>query len=645
MAHPGVYMKMKLFTSLLILMSAAASIHAENLYPVNLFGQWGYINASGKIICEPQFDYAYPFSGGMGKVMSFKNDTAWFGFVDLTGRVVFSPRFEAAQDFNNGFCRVSIQDKWGIIDSSGKVLLEPALDEIWDFSEGMAVYRSQDRYGFLDQTGSTAIPADFLWAGSFHEGLAVVKTKVQDPSQYFAEEKYGYLTRKGTYYHQPVYKQAKPYFSSRAGVIFPGDSAWSFMDQYGRALTNLRYAEIGHFQEGMARVRSSYYWGFIDENGREVIPPTFSLVGDFSGGLALVNKGSWSENGEYRGGKWGVINKKGQAIVEPLFDSITPFFQGTAVVWKDRKPGLLYINGNYDISTNFNWIYPFREGLARVETRKRFGFINTRGQLVFKPVFLAASDFYQDLCLVLTRTDSIFTLSYITRNGAAVWNLDYDITRPFKKDDVVRILAYPGLDLKKTPEAEGKTVYTIPYGEAVTVLSGMRKTPVAADGMVGRWIEVEYKGAKGFLFHPYLTKLPAPVPGMGLEEYFNKKMGVINPLASFQNQKREVFHYAAVRETEVYYSRLQSEYTVLGPDIQEMSAVIKAALGFAHMPIPDSFASLRSGPRYLSMTVTRPHKYQIDKIVFSYTIGDKTEQIVLSAPSPGLIKIVHHLAY
>ncbi len=618
---------------------------AEVLYPVNILGKWGYINSTGKIICEPQFDYAYPFSGNMGKVMLYKNDTELLGFVDSTGRTVFYPRFDKAMDFKNGFCRVNIQDKWTFIDQSGKLIEQPIFDEVQDFREEMALIRVGEKYGFINTEGKLVISTNYLWASSFQEGLAVVKVKIQDPNQYYPEEKYGFITRKNSYFFAPIFKQAKPFSSSRAAVIFNNESSWAFMDPKGQAITNLRYSELGYYHEGMAKVRNSYYWGFVDSSGAEVVPQIYSVVGDFEGGLALVNKGSYSEGGEYRGGKWGVINKKGQPIVEPQFDSISPFYNGTAVVWKDRHPGLLFINGNFDISTNFQWIYPFQEGLARVEVNKRFGFINTRGQFMFKPVFLAASDFQDDYARILTREGSVFTLSYIAKNGTAIWKQDYDLSREYKKDEILSVIAYPGLDLMKTAEIDSKIIYTIPYGEQVTVISTSKKKPVAADGMVGTWIEVEYKGSKGFMFKPYLTKLPAPVPGMGLESYFNFKMGIINPLASLQNKKREVFHYAAVRETEVYYSRLQSEYTLLGPDIQEAAALIKAALGFAHMPIPDSFASMNFGKRSLSMTVNRASKYVIDKITFSYTVNDQNEQIILTAPSSGLIKIMHFHTY
>ena len=59
-----------------------------------------------------------------------------YGFIDKSGKVVIEPQFDDAGGFSEGLARVEKDGKWGFIDKSGKVVIEPQFDEVGDFSEG-----------------------------------------------------------------------------------------------------------------------------------------------------------------------------------------------------------------------------------------------------------------------------------------------------------------------------------------------------------------------------------------------------------------------------------------------------------------------------------------------------------------------------
>ena len=67
--------------------------------------KYGYIDKNGKVVIEPQFDYAYPFSEGLAHV----NKDAKYGFIDKSGKVVIEPQFDEAGAFSEGFARVAIE--------------------------------------------------------------------------------------------------------------------------------------------------------------------------------------------------------------------------------------------------------------------------------------------------------------------------------------------------------------------------------------------------------------------------------------------------------------------------------------------------------------------------------------------------------
>ena len=60
------------------------------------------------------------------------------GFIDKSGKVVIEPQFDDVGAFIEGLAWVKKDGKWGFIDKSGKVVIEPQFDGAGDFSEGLA---------------------------------------------------------------------------------------------------------------------------------------------------------------------------------------------------------------------------------------------------------------------------------------------------------------------------------------------------------------------------------------------------------------------------------------------------------------------------------------------------------------------------
>ena len=64
-----------------------------------------------------------------------------YGFIDKSGKVVIEPQFDDADLFSEGLVLVEKDGKWGFIDKSGKVVIEPQFDDAEPFSEGLAKVR------------------------------------------------------------------------------------------------------------------------------------------------------------------------------------------------------------------------------------------------------------------------------------------------------------------------------------------------------------------------------------------------------------------------------------------------------------------------------------------------------------------------
>ena len=123
----------------------------------------GYIDKTGKVVIEPEFDRAKPFSEGFAAFNrggSPKEGASWdllggWGFIDYRGRMTIPPTFERVEFFSNGLAAASENDKWGFIDKLGSWVIDPIYIKVYPFtSEGFAQVNTAEGYWtWIDRTG------------------------------------------------------------------------------------------------------------------------------------------------------------------------------------------------------------------------------------------------------------------------------------------------------------------------------------------------------------------------------------------------------------------------------------------------------------------------------------------------------------
>ena len=183
--------------------------------------------------------------------------------------------------------------------------------------------------------------------------------------------------------------------------------------------------------------------GFINKEGEMVIEPTFSVYCYdyfFSDGLAFVLLDDNIHNHD----KIGYINKKGDIVIAPQFEEAFPFSEGIAFV-REKAGGFVsisdhelgYVKGKgYLIDKMgkrlnnilFDEVEKFSEGMACVKINGKWGYIDTKDDLVINTQFDHASDFSIGLALVAIG-ENIW--GYIDINGKFVINPQFNAGSPF----------------------------------------------------------------------------------------------------------------------------------------------------------------------------------------------------------------------
>jgi hypothetical protein len=268
----------------------------EGLEPLRVGDQWGFIGTDGKFRINPQFDEAQGFSDGLAPV---RIKDRW-GYVDPSGKLIINPQFDAALPFRSGRAAVRVGAKWGFIDHSGKFVVNPQFDAAFPFVGHFAGVLVGNKWGFINESGQFAVNPQFDGTTNFFGDLATVQVG----------DKYGFVNRKGFLTVNPQFLYAAV-FRGRLARVRMGDR-FGFVDATGKLMINPQFDEATDFSEGLAAVGVDGRWGYVDTEGKYVINPQFEAASAFRGGIAPVTAG----------GRIGFIDRTGHYVVNPQFDHV-----------------------------------------------------------------------------------------------------------------------------------------------------------------------------------------------------------------------------------------------------------------------------------------------------------------------------------
>lgn len=366
--------------------SSPNEVAEKMLIPFRKGDKWGFSDENKKIIIEPKYDDANPFSEGLASVGQGDYDTGKFGFIDKQGKIIVPFIYDEAESFGEGLAKVGIGDnktrKYGFIDKTGKVIIPISYDAVYSFSGDLAAVCQHEtpeskKCGFIDKSGKESIPLKYQDADSFSEGLSVVKQN----------GKYGFIDKTGNLVIPLKYDNANSFSEGLAMVTKAGKSG--FIDKTGNVAIPLMYDDstsnegVGSFHEGLASLQQEGKYGFIDKNGNIAIPVIYDSAFSFNEGLAMVKQNN----------KYGFINKTGKIVIPLEYDNTggNKFHEGLIFAQKGKVWGVINKNGNTIV--RFKFYYPdvsftaksdFKDGLAEVPNDKEF-YIDKNGTEYYEP--------------------------------------------------------------------------------------------------------------------------------------------------------------------------------------------------------------------------------------------------------------------
>lgn len=299
--------------------------------------------------------------------------------------------FEDAYIFNEeGLASVKINGLYGFIDENLNMVIEPSYEEQGHFTDNRAVVKKNGQYGIINSDNEVIIPFEYDSIYTpYYDLFIAVKDGV-----------FGVIDKDLNVVLPFEYDEIKNSFNGYLSIS--KDGKYGCVDTEGNVVVDLKYDSIepGFITNDDHIVfitKSNLKYGYIYPAKNITVEPIYEAIRpDTYSDLILVS----SEN------KWSLINLDNNTIVGLEFDTLPTFdYDGMGMFMKDFKYGFINSKGEVVIEPIYSDAHSFSQGLAAVEGEDGWMYINTEGKTVIPGPFLMASDFSNGVAKVLTGSE------------------------------------------------------------------------------------------------------------------------------------------------------------------------------------------------------------------------------------------------
>lgn len=339
-----------------------------------------------------------------------------YGYINLIGELVIPAQYDVAEKFVDGYAVVALERKPCVIDVLNNRIIDTGLyRQIGTYAENMFLtvgFKGEKAYVDNQHKVKITLPSDIYEARNFSEGKAIVAKQIEQKQTKYNREiitityKFAFIGSDGSALCDFIYDDCDDFENGVARVVI-GNKA-GLIDANMKELLPASYDEISDVCDSQYLIVAEHNkFGVLNTAGKWIIKPTYNLLYPFNEGLA----GYMDEKGMF-----GYINTEGKIVVKAEYTEIKPFAEGKAAVKKDGKWGFINPQGIWVIRNVFDNATYFSEGRCAVQLKRLWGYIDSSGKLVIRNDFDAAAIYYKGLAPVVYRDISV----YINMNGDVV---------------------------------------------------------------------------------------------------------------------------------------------------------------------------------------------------------------------------------
>ncbi|ADQ05784.1 KWG Leptospira repeat protein [Caldicellulosiruptor hydrothermalis 108] len=376
-------------------------------------GKWGILSSSGNILLKPQFDKIEPivYDGAsiMGIEDKFYKDifVIWqnwkAGFIDTNAKIIVKPELDSL-DVINPWINIYVckkDNKYGFLNLDKKIYVTP------QFEKMCFVHYMRNPDNKKEFSLNTVDLKDAVWPDSYLEYILVSK-----------DGKCGAIDTNGNVVVEFKYNSFKEAladskFAEAVQAMLANES------NSAPSSDKNKLAELSPNYVSYEIENNKYYLIFGRHTNRGYVY-TKSKEGYENAKVVEANK----LVAVYKNKKWGIVDINGNFVVKPQFDDIKELSEGFIAFKQNGKWGFMDKNFKVAIKPQFDKAENFSEGYAAVMKSNLWGYINPSGKFVIKPQYTKAGPFFAQMAAVATKdyvglidTKGSFVIKFSTKNS------------------------------------------------------------------------------------------------------------------------------------------------------------------------------------------------------------------------------------
>lgn len=311
-------------------------------------------------------------------------------------------------------------------------------------------------WGFINMEGKVIIEPEFSDKPTvFKDGFAIVY-----------KDGYRYINEKGELSGKK-YADATLFEDGIAVVVEENNAPMGINQQFEKVFSLPDVYSVGMFSEGMARFSNlEGKYGFIDNKGKQIIPAKYDYVGNFREGMAIAK--TTDKNGT---ALLGFIDKEGKEVIKlsDKFTDLKDFSEGKAAIEQDGKWGFINTKGEIVIkANNYDDVTNFYGGYASYKDGQEWGLIDEKGEKIIRAKYDNPLLFMNGKAAVLKDRN----VQFIKIDGEKAFDIDYaGVALPFLDDIAIvkdgRSFVFIGSNGKATNKNEFRNVDDSPYANLI----------------------------------------------------------------------------------------------------------------------------------------------------------------------------------
>jgi len=395
-------------------------------------GKFGLIDKTGKLIIPYEYTslWVYPNQKNLVRAAKEVDRKTVYGLITTQNKIIIPLEYTSVSTDSN-LVLVAKNGKYGVMDINGKPLIPIEYSTITTYPKDRVAKAEKDsKYGFIDAKGNWLFEKTKSVYTFYGCNAGMIRCKVNN--------KFGYLDLKGNEVIITKYDYAEDfndYGIARVGVSNSDTkykTLYGYINKKGEVVIPLKYESLGFFNNGGAYAKDpeTNRYGFLDKNGKWVLNPVY-----------LYASNNFDENGgvwvKMTDNKFHYINKAGKdfGTLDSVGSDTKQFKDGYSIVSNTNYPYVLIDQTGKTLKTidDVDAIYSFAENIAGYKSKKTglYGFIDINGNKIGNPDFTGFNGFSEGLARVSKNVNSKTRYGYINTKGETVFPFEYETAGSF----------------------------------------------------------------------------------------------------------------------------------------------------------------------------------------------------------------------